>query len=73
MAGKGTLSRLNRPIKKPADKRRREKVQRKRLIGLGVSEQKVKSLNSKEVRLMLKEPVKVRAACAKQAAALKKA
>lgn len=68
MAGKGTLSRLNRPIKKPADKRRRERVQSKRLIALGVSAEKVKSMNSKQVRLMLKEPTKVKKACAKAAA-----
>ncbi len=60
MAGKGTLSRLNRPVKKASDKRRREKVQRKRLIGLGVSEQKVKAMNAKEVRLMLKAPGKIK-------------
>lgn len=62
MAGKGTLSRLNRPVKRPGEKRRREKVQRKRLIALGVSEQKVKDMNAKQVRLMLKEPKKIKKA-----------
>ncbi len=58
MAGKGTLSRLNRPVKKPAEKRRRTEVQRKRLISWGVSEEKLKGLNPKQIRLMLKEPKK---------------
>ena len=56
MAGKGTLSRLNRPVKKPAEKRRRTEVQRKRLISWGVPEAKLKGMNSRQIRLMLKEP-----------------
>lgn len=62
MAGKGTLSRLNRPVKRIGEKKRREKVQRKRLIGLGVPEAKVKGMNAKQVRLMLKAPAKIKKA-----------
>jgi len=43
-------------VKKPAEKRRRTKVQVKRLISWGVPEAKLKGLNPKQIRLMLKEP-----------------
>jgi len=45
MAGKGGLSRLFRPVKKVSDKKRRQKVQRKRLAALGVPEAKIKKMN----------------------------
>jgi hypothetical protein len=60
MAGKGYNVKMKRPVKKASDKRRREKVQRKRLIGLGVEAAKVKSLDPSEVRQMLKEPKKLK-------------
>lgn len=50
-----------RPIKRPIEKRRRLKVQRRRLVALGVPEEKVKKLNSLEVRQMLKYPAELRA------------
>jgi hypothetical protein len=50
----------SRPKKSATDKRRRERVQRKRLTGLGVPEEKVKKLNAKAVRLMLKRPAKLK-------------
>ena len=50
----------SRPKKAATDKRRRERVQRKRLTALGVPAEKVKKLNAKSVRLMLKRTVKVR-------------
>jgi hypothetical protein len=61
MPGKGKLTRLLRPVKGASDKKRREKVQRRRLIGLGVPESRVKTLNAAQVRQMLKAPKKLRA------------
>jgi hypothetical protein len=60
MAGKGGDSRAGRPVKGTSDKKRREKVQRKRLIGLGVDAGKVKKMDAAEVRTMLKEPKKIK-------------
>ncbi len=68
MAGKGGDTRSGRPVKGESDKKRREKVQRKRLVGLGVAEDKVKKLNSSEVRQMLKAPVKLKKSLAKSLA-----
>ncbi len=60
MPGKGGLTRLYRPTKKPSDKRRREKVQRRRLIGLGVPEAQVKAMDARQVRQMLCRPAKLK-------------
>jgi hypothetical protein len=60
MPGKGGNTRAGRPVKGTSDKKRREKVQRQRLIGLGVSEDKVKKLNPAEVRQLLKRPAKLK-------------
>lgn len=60
MGGKGSLSRDNRPVKGASDKKRREKVQRNRLIKLGVAEEKVNTMNSLQVREMLKRPAKIK-------------
>lgn len=60
MAGKGGDSRAQRPVKGASDKKRREKVQRKRLIGLGVAADKVKKMDATDVRTMLKEPKKIK-------------
>lgn len=60
MAGKGINVRMKRPIKKASDKRRREKVQRKRLVGLGVDAETVKKLNPSQIRQMLKAPKKIK-------------
>lgn len=60
MGGKGSLSRDNRPVKGASDKKRREKVQRNRLIALGVAEDKVMKMNTLEVRMMLKRPAKLK-------------
>lgn len=51
---------MGRPVKKAGDKRRREKVQRKRLIALGVDAAAVKKLDSSEVRQMVKAPSKLK-------------
>jgi len=60
---------LTYSAKKPREKRRREKLQRNRLLALGVPETKVKKLNTKQVREMLKRPAAVK----KQMAAAKSA
>lgn len=60
MAGKGYNVKMKRPVKGASDKRRRERVQRQRLVSLGVDEAKVRKLNSAEVRQMLKEPKKLK-------------
>jgi len=60
MAGKGGDSRAGRPVKGASDKKRREKVQRKRLLGLGVAADKVKKMDASAVRIMLKEPKKIK-------------
>lgn len=46
--------------KSPLEKRRRERVQKKRLIALGMPEEDVNKLNSKEVREALKRPALIR-------------
>ena len=55
-----SIEELTSRAKKPREIRRREKVQRKRLIALGVPEDVVLKLNSKEVRTLLKRPEKTR-------------
>lgn len=49
-----------RPVKKVSDKKRRQKVQRKRLAALGVPEAKIKKMNPLQVREMLKRPAKLK-------------
>lgn len=51
---------LTYSAKKPREKRRREKLQRNRLLALGVPENKVKKLNTKQVREMLQRPAAVK-------------
>jgi len=59
MSGKGVNTRMGRPVKGTSDKKRREKVQRSRLVKLGVPEAKVNTMNAAEVRTMLKRPAKL--------------
>ena len=47
---------LNRPKKKAVARRRREKVQRNRLIALGVPQEKVARLDAAAVRKLLVRP-----------------
>lgn len=51
----------NRPRKSEADKRARQKVHRKRLIALGLSEAKVNKMTAQEMRDLLRHPKKVKA------------
>lgn len=50
---------MTRPTKAPGPKRRRQLEQRRRLLALGVPEDKVSKLNPKEIRDLLKRPAKV--------------
>jgi hypothetical protein len=54
----------SRPKKKTADKIRRIKTQRKRLVGLGVSETVVAKLPPVAVRTLLRRPAKIKASLA---------
>lgn len=48
-----------RQAKKAIEKRRREKVQKKRLISLGIAPEKAAKMNAKEVRGALRRPKKI--------------
>jgi hypothetical protein len=52
----------SRPTKSAGAKAKRSKVQRRRLVDLGMDEAAVDALNSSEVRTLLKHPKKVSAA-----------
>jgi len=47
---------LTRPKKKPGERNRRLKVQRKRLVELGMGEEVVRKLTSREIKDLLKRP-----------------
>ena len=51
---------LRRPKKSETARARRSRVQRRRLVALGVPDEKVKRMDVKDVRLMLKRPVRVK-------------
>mgnify|MGYP001383042558 FL=1 len=51
---------LTRPRKGGAAKRRRQTDQKKRLITLGIDEDKVQKMNPREVLTMLKYPAKIK-------------
>jgi hypothetical protein len=57
-----------RPVKSEGERRRRQKVQKKRLIGLGVAVADAQKLVPETVRIMLKRPAKVKLAVARKAA-----
>jgi hypothetical protein len=50
---------LHRPRKGASDKRRRQKVQRRRLVALGVPEETVLKMDPQKVRLLLRRPLRV--------------
>ena len=52
---------LRRPIKSPGAKRYRLALQKKRLIALGVSEEKIRTMNNGEIRKLLLRPKKLSA------------
>lgn len=59
---------LTHAAKKPRERRRREALQKKRLLALGVPETVVRKLTTKAIRQMLSRPEKVRRRWAKAAA-----
>jgi len=50
---------MSRPVKSACERKRRLKVQKKRLVALDVSADVVRRMNSSEVRAMLKKPAKL--------------
>ena len=54
-----------RPVKAAGARRRREKVQRERLMELGVAESKIAHMTTKAVRQLLRRPARVAAAVKK--------
>ncbi len=56
------LKHLRRPKKSPAEKIRRQKVQKRRLVGLGVPQEMADRLDPKDVRTLLRHPADVAAA-----------
>ena len=52
---------MTRPKKTEAERMRRVKVQRRRLVGLGMDEEAVKRLDFKQLRALLKHPKKTAA------------
>lgn len=57
-----------RPIKSPGEKRRRIKVQRARLVKLGLDESAVAKMQTEDVRKMVQRPVAVKKRVAAAAA-----
>lgn len=50
----------NRPKKSEADKRARQKVHRKRLVNLGLAEDKVAKMTPQQMRTLLRHPAKIK-------------
>ena len=50
---------VTRPKKSGLERRRRNKVQARRLMALGMTEDQVRKLNAKQIRQMLARPKKV--------------
>ena len=57
-----------RPVKSASERKRRQKTQLKRLVGLGVPADKAAKMNSGQVRTALRRPLRTKAAAAKAAA-----
>jgi hypothetical protein len=66
MPGKGGDTRAGRPVKGASDKKRREKVHRKRLAALGMPEDQIKKLDPSEVRNLIKAPMMLKKRLAKK-------
>ena len=50
---------VRRPKKSPAERARRQKAQKKRLVALGVSQETADKLQPIEIRNLLKRPLRV--------------
>jgi len=64
MAVNQRVKHVRRPKKSPAEKRRRQAVQKKRLVGLGVPAADVAKMQPDVVRTMLRRPAKIKAKAA---------
>ena len=53
---------VRRPKKSPAERARRQKEQKKRLVALGVSQETADKLQPLEIRTLLKRPLRARQA-----------
>ena len=53
---------VRRPKKSPAERARRQKAQKKRLVALGVSQETADKLQPLEIRNLLKRPLRARQA-----------
>ena len=62
MGMREVTKRFRRPKKVAGEKTRRQKLQKTRLVALGIPEAAVNKMNTKEVRTHLKYPKKVAAA-----------
>jgi len=51
---------MTRPRKKLRERRRRENEHRKRLIALGIPEEKLRTMTSREMRILLQRPEKLK-------------
>jgi len=56
---------LNRPKKSLSEKRRRRKAHEKRLVALGVPAEKIRHLDTKKIRTLLRRPKKTAALAAR--------
>lgn len=61
MYHKDNVKHLRRPKKAPADKVRRQAVQKKRLISLGVPEEEAAKMTPLKIRKALLAPAKIKA------------
>jgi len=52
---------LRRPVKSPGARRYRLTQQKKRLLELGVSAEKIRKMNTQQIRIALQRPNKIKA------------
>ena len=64
---------VRRPKKSTAERARRQKVQKKRLVALGLTEDEVAKMNADVLRTLLHRPMQVVAKVAKRKAAAEQA
>jgi hypothetical protein len=55
---------VTRPKKSGLERRRRDKAQAKRLMALGVPEERIRKMDTRQIRQMLRHPKKVAAQAA---------
>ena len=56
---------MTRPVKSAVERKRRLKVQKKRLVALGVKEEALRRMTTGEVRAMLRRPSKLASSAGK--------